>query len=74
MFKFLLTRLLRSLRSHAFRDVFAVIAARLCGASFAGSALLHYLDGVRAQAAIWSLCVVGVLLFVAAAIARMGDE
>jgi hypothetical protein len=66
MFNPFVIRVLRQLRSPSFRDVFVGVTARLCGASLAGSALLYYRDGDKAQAAIWSLWVVGVMLFAAA--------
>jgi hypothetical protein len=67
-------RFLRQLRSPPFRDVFVSVTARLSGASFAGSALIYYRDGDKAQAAIWSLWVVGLMLFGAAVTAKLGDK
>jgi hypothetical protein len=74
MFKSSVIRVLRQLRSPPFRDVFVGVTARLCGASLAGSALLYYLDGINAQAAIWSLWIVGLLLFAAAVTASFGEK
>lgn len=67
-------RCLRQLRSPPFRDVFAGLTARLSGASFAGSALIYFRDYDKAQAAIWSLWVVGLMLFGAAVAAKLGDK
>lgn len=74
MLKAFAIRLLRQLRSPPFRDVFVGVTARLCGASLAGSALLYYRDGDKAQAAIWSLWVVGLMLFTASVTAKLGDK